>query len=160
VEEFKEIPLTGKKGAGLITKVSPEDYEWLSQYKISLSHGYGFAARKIDGVYRSFFVHRAILNAPKGKQVDHINHDLLDNRRENLRLVSQQQNQWNMRTSTGRSKYKGVIWNKQKNRWMGLITLDGKTKYLGLFHDEWEAAQAYNKAAKELFGEYAYVNQR
>lgn len=56
------------------------------------------------------------------------------------------------------SKYKGVSWVKNINKWMARITLNGKTKCLGCFETEEEAALAYNKAASEIFGEHAYLN--
>jgi len=105
--------------------------------------------------------------------IDHINNNPLDNQRHNLRQCSYSENNRNrkpVRTSwTGKakaSKYKGVVRRHSRNKWEARITIpnqvykDGsnKIKYLGNYASEYEAAQAYNKAAKELFGEYAYLN--
>jgi len=103
---------------------------------------------------------RLILDAPKGLQVDHINGNIFDNRRSNLRIVSNQQNQWNSRKrKRTSSKYKGVCLNKAAGKWVSAIYKDRKYFYLGFFVSEDEAALAYNKAAKEMFGEYASLNE-
>jgi hypothetical protein len=59
----------------------------------------------------------------------------------------------------GTSKYKGVYWDKNNKKWMSRIKINKKTKYLGRFKSEKEAAEVYNKAAVELFGEFAYLNK-
>lgn len=111
--------------------------------------------------------HRLILDCPEGMEVDHINHDGLDNRRENLRICTRQQNSFNTKPIVNRtSKYKGVWWRKERLRWVAGIYLPiteenrkRVRKMVGSFKCEIEAAKAYNKAAKELFGEYAYLNE-
>ena len=59
----------------------------------------------------------------------------------------------------GASKHKGVVWHKNKKKWMAQIQLNGKQTYLGYFINEIDAAKTYNEAATELFGEFAYLNQ-
>jgi hypothetical protein len=87
---------------------------------------------------------------PKIK-VDHINHNGLDNRRENLRLCTQQQNNLNVRKrSNTSSKFKGVYWYKQRQKWAVYCCIDGKGKHLGLFTSELEAAVAYDNFVKTL----------
>jgi len=61
---------------------------------------------------------------------------------------------WTQKTS----KYKGVYWNKHKNKYMSRITLNGKLMFIGYFNNETLAAQAYDEKAKELHGEYARLN--
>lgn len=87
---------------------------------------------------------------------DHVNHDGLDNRRENLRPASQQQNMWNRRSFHGQSRYKGVI--RRRGRWAAQIKRSGQYFYLGLFDSEEAAAQAYDSAARDLFGVFATLN--
>ena len=116
----------------------------------------GYVYRVTGGKY--IFMHRLIMNAPPGKVVDHFNANRQDNRRANLRLCSQAQNIRGRRKFRGTSQFKGVSWNKRIRKWVASIFCDGKYIWLGHFGDEVEAARAYDKAARELFGEYARLN--
>lgn len=101
--------------------------------------------------------HRLILNAKLPLQVDHINGNGLDNRKNNLRMVTSQQNNFNRKPIN--SKYKGVAFHKSCNSWEAKICLNQKRIYIGMFKTDKEAAQAYNLKAIELFGEFAYLNK-
>ena len=93
--------------------------------------------------------------------VDHINHDKLDNRRENLRLCTHAENMQNVPNySRGKSKYKGVSFDDRKRvkKWRALIVFEKKQIYLGMHLTEEDAAIAYNEKATELFGEFACLN--
>ena len=95
----------------------------------------------------------------KEKIVDHINRNKLDNRKENLRIVTPSQNSQNkVGRTTGSSKFKGVYKHKHRSSWSAYITLNQKRMRLGTFHDEIEAAKAYNQKAAELFGDYCLLN--
>ena len=97
--------------------------------------------------------HRGIW--PKG-HIDHINNIRDDNRIENLREATIQQNQFNKKSVSGSSsKYKGVCWDKKRKKWRANATLDGKIKTLGRFNCEHEAAESYRKATEHLHKEYA-----
>lgn len=113
-----------------------------------------YASRSVGGTTQ--YLHRALTGY---SMVDHINHDTLDNRQTNLREVTPQQNQWNKRPMRGSSsKYKGVGWRSDKNKWDAQIRTNGKRRFLGYYEVEEQAAVAYDKAASELFGEFAWLN--
>lgn len=96
---------------------------------------------------------------PKDFEVDHIDRNSLNDKIENLRLVTRTNNVRNrgkMRKNPS-SKYIGVCWNKSHKKWVARIG-GYKRVYLGSFKDEKEAALAYDKAVKELHGEFAVLN--
>lgn len=107
---------------------------------------------------KNFKMHNLLLNPEEGKVIDHINRDPSDNRRNNLRICNQQQNVFNTRGKNHTSVYKGVSWQKSRNKWFAVIGINGKTYNLGRYNNEIDAAKAYNKKAIELFGEFAYLN--
>lgn len=97
-------------------------------------------------------MHRFIMDCPKGMVVDHINGNPMDNRCSNLRICTQAQNSLNNRGPkfSSKSGHKGVYWHKAAQKWCAEVVLDGKKYYLGLFKKKLDAAEAYNKKAKEL----------
>lgn len=144
---------------GQVALIDNEDYDLVRQYKwYVFKHRNTYYAASKNKELKTVRMHRLIINAPYGKQVDHINGNGLDNRKENLRLVDNNQNQWNRHNISGKSKYKGVHWNKANKKWHSQIRVYGKRLHLGYFKDEIEAARAYDKAAKDNFGEYAKLN--
>jgi len=105
-------------------------------------------------------MHRFLMQPPPGMQIDHINGDGLDNRRCNLRLATNTQNRRNGKAhSDGTSRFKGVCWDKFRGRWRADITFENRSIHLGRFHSETDAAIAYDAAARDLFGEFARLNQ-
>lgn len=104
----------------------------------------------IKGKQEVHLLHRWLLDNPKGLVIDHINHNTLDNTRENLRIVTQGQNNQNKKGAAKNSKsgVRGVHWNKQANKWHAQVGLNNKIIYLGLFDDLKEAEQAVIKARK------------
>lgn len=139
--------------------VSDRDYQKISQYKwyaIRSVKDIFYPATKIEG--KNIRMHRFLLE-PKDKEiVDHINGNTLDNRRSNLRICSQQQNNFNQKPF-GRSKYKGVSWQKHAKKWKAQIQFNRKRKSIGYFDKAENAAKAYNLWADKLFGEFAYLNR-
>jgi len=104
----------------------------------------------------SIYLHRLITNVPQNMEVDHINHDKLDNRRANLRICTRSQNLCNrVLSKRNTSGYKGVSWNKDEEKWQANITKNYKSRTIGLYNTLEEAYAAYCKAAKELHGEFA-----
>lgn len=152
-----EIQLT----RGAYALVDDEDKKRLAQYHYYLN-GHGYAERSIKGTrHQTAYLHHDILGVPpKGMVVDHINRNPLDNRRCNLRFASRTQNRINSRPQrNGTSKYKGVSYHRQLEKWRSCITVDGKTMSLGCYHSEQEAAEAYNRAAIQFYGDYAVLNK-
>jgi hypothetical protein len=124
-------------------------------------HKQGYAVGYVPSSFRGakdwhlVLMHQLIL--PGCPKVDHWDGDRLNNRRKNLRTADNFQHARNVsvRTTPGKtSKYKGVCWHKQLQRWWARIA--GKS--LGTFESEIEAAQAYNNAATRDFGEFAKLN--
>lgn len=105
---------------------------------------------------------RFILGVRDSRLVDHKNRDTLDNRRTNLRVATNAQNMGNQvrRRANKLSRFKGVsrIERLKANPWTAQIRTDGKLKHLGCFPEEEAAARAYDRAAKEVFGEFAALN--
>jgi hypothetical protein len=103
--------------------------------------------------------HRVILNASEGAVVDHINRNTLDNRRENLRLVSRATNALNAsKRVNALGKYKGVHYASKLKKFIAQIQFEKVKTHIGVFDDEISAAKAYDTKAKELFKDYAVLN--
>lgn len=151
---------------GMVAIVDDDDYEELSKYKWHiLDNKSGYAARnslphETFGPRRHhILMHRAVNKTPDGMHTDHINGNKLDNRKENLRTVTQNENAKNRKKNAkGTSKYKGVYWHKQHRKWYAQISVNKKTVFLGLFRDEHSAHEAYEQAALRLFGQYKREN--
>lgn len=104
---------------------------------------------------RTVRMHRAIMDAPDGLEVDHRDGDGLNNRRGNLRLATKSQNQCNARSrKNSSSNLKGVTWHKASGRWQSRIKLGAKERYLGLYDTPDAAHAAYAQASTELHGEF------
>jgi len=145
---------------GEVTKVDDEDYEYLNQWKWGFEGRYVYRREYKEGKYKKIYLHRFLMNTPKGLDTDHINGDKMDNRRSNLRIATRSQNNMNQKPQTRvtSSKYKGVWIDKRNGKWVAAIKIDRKAKHLGTFATEQDAAIAYNLAAQELFGDYARTN--
>ena len=148
---------------GQTTLIDDEDYPLLTRYKWHLTANGAVQGSIPTGRRGSkhILMHRMIMNAPPNVQVDHKNGDRLDNRKENLRLCNNAENNRNvgLRKKKGRtSPYKGVSWCKNTNKWRAGITLNYRWIHLGRFIDPKEAALAYDNAAMLYFGEFSRTN--
>jgi hypothetical protein len=159
-----QIPVSG----GHVVLVDEADYELLKKY-VWVAHRpknrrtlYAVSNNsvRVDGRRKSAAIrmHRLIIGDSYGL-IDHANGNDLDNRRCNLRPATESQNQANRRKAKGKSSiYKGVCWSKNEKKWIASIFANRKGRRLNLFKDEREAALAYDKAAREAWGEYAKTN--
>lgn len=161
---MKEIKLT----QGQVALVDDDDFERASAFKWfvqKVSYGFYAVRHKVTVEHGSYmyYLHYFILGRDQkqrnGLEIDHINGNPLDNRKENLRVCTVRQNRCNRRKLEGSaSRYKGVFYDKTRGKWSASIRTAGITYNLGRFYDEVEAAKAYDRAAKEMFGAFARLN--
>jgi len=171
---MKEIKLNH----GYVALVDDEDFDFLNQFKWRVRLGRKneslYAIRwgdKDNGKKPLLRMHRVVMNLfDKNLQIDHIDHNGLNNQKGNLRVCTNAENQRNRKPNkNGTSKYKGVCFYVSKvkgkngkiyewSRWLSDITINRKSIRIGYFNTEESAAKAYDKAAKKHFGEFANLN--
>ena len=141
------IPLT----QGRETLVDAEDVEFLKQFNWYFDPDQrktdtGYAAVKTTNICR---MHRVLTKCPDGYMVDHVNGNSLDNRKSNLRIVTNRENQQNRKTHRS-GRMLGCCYHKSPKKWRARILVNGHSKHLGYFKTEHEAHQAYLEAYNEL----------
>jgi hypothetical protein len=159
---MKEISLSQNK----VALVDDEDYDFLSQWKWQVTEGKTgkFYAVRMQCIPKSeirkrIFMHRLIMKAPDNIDVDHKKGNGLNNQKENLRLATKSQNAANRKKpKNNTSGFKGVSWDRARNKWLACIRFNYKNIHLGRFIDRIDAVKSYDKKAKELFGEFAQTN--
>jgi len=137
--------------------VDDADYDWLAQWRWSDSHGYAMRVVTKDKVRTVIWLHRLImgLESDDPREVDHMNGDTYDCRRQNLRICDHLTNGQNRREpympglKRGSSPYRGVSWNKRHGKWVVQVRWDGKNRWLGYFESELEAAEVARRARLE-----------
>lgn len=125
--------------------VDPVDYERLAAQRWRLhSRGYAISHKPNAPRGSTVYMHRAVLSLDTGcgVEIDHINRNLLDNRRANLRIATRAQNQQNVRAIGGTSRHRGVAWDRNKKRWRAHAQLNGRHVHVGYFKDEERAGEA------------------
>lgn len=149
-EDYAEIVLYNKKCEEIARAIIDLEYvDSVKKYKWYLSHGYA----RNDEVG---FLHRYIINPPDELVIDHINRNPLDNRCDNLRICTQQENQFNHSIHCNNtSGTTGIYLRESTNKWIAQIHINGGTKYLGVYNTKEEAAEARRQAEIEYFGEFA-----
>ena len=140
---------------GQFVLVDAADYEWLRKYKWSPRGSGRYAARRENG--KTIYMHREIMNAPEGMVVDHIDGNGLNNRRRNLRVCTQGENGCNSRPRRNRSGFRGVL-ERENGKYGVIVKFKGKTYWGGVYDDPVEAAKARDKLARQLHGQYAWLN--
>lgn len=159
---MKVIVLKSKIYGDKVAIVDDEDYDEVMKYKWFINNprkkNNFYASRRINKKYIS--MHRFIMGvSDKSVQVDHIDRNGLNNQKKNLRLCNNQENHCNIISRGGSSKYKGVSYDKNRNKWSAEITNNFKKFHLGRFDDEVSAAIAYNKAAIIYHKDFARLNK-
>lgn len=158
---MKSIPLGHKTIKGMVAAVSDSDYERLSRLRWRLQYGgrpgLYYARASVEG--RVVFMHRLILGARQGQEVDHEDRDGLNNCRENLRLAAHADNMRNRGIQKNNtSGFKGVCWRKKSRDWHAKIKVNGRWVHVGTFKSAVVAAKAYDEKAVEFYGEFARPN--
>lgn len=156
----KEIPLS----QGYVAIVDEADYARVSPHKWSASvmGNQVYAVRGTSKKFpprRTILLHRFLLDAPVGVLVDHRDGNGLNCQRSNLRLCSKSENMRNRKhPKQNTSGYKGVCWDKRRQKWMARIVVDQRGKHIGRYDSLIEAARAYDEAANKFHGEFALLN--
>jgi len=170
--ETKELIIESKKHGRFVVLYDADDEEIIAAHKWYVSDCKPYGKIYINTVMphpddskrkKTTKLHRLIINAPKGMHADHINGNTLDNRKENLRLCTCAQNQWNRGPNkNNKSGFKGVSTRARfagkSKPWKAAIMVNRKTIQIGFYATPEEAARAYDIKAKELHGEFAYLN--
>jgi len=154
--------LTGQTRSDAIRKekimVDDSDFEELNKYNWQLSN-FNAVVRHVKGE-KQVQLHRMVMKAPLGIEIDHIDGNRLNNQKSNLRFATSSQNKMNRGPrKDNHSGYKGVSWHKQINKWTSRIQIGNTYKHLGLFENIIEAVKAYNNAALKFHGEFAWLNK-
>lgn len=153
-----EITLT----RGLVALVDEDDMEMVGAQRWYARPPSGrnkrwYAYRREGG--RMVYLHRAVLGAQRGSEVDHINGDGLDCRRANLRVATRSQNEANKpKAGATSSRYKGVTFARKAGQWRASLMVNKRRRHLGYFDDEAAAARAYDAAALSTWGPFARLN--
>lgn len=166
-EKIRLIPLSGKKGKGLFTKVSEHRYEYLNKFNWSFAgkkprvtrSSTSVEAKANSGKFYLISMHREIMGFPE-LQVDHIDGDVLNNTDSNLRLATAAQNSYNKHKfkENKLSEFVGVTKGKKSNKWTASIGYKGESINLGNYATEKEAALVRDGAAIALHGDFAVLN--
>lgn len=154
------LTINSKKHGIKEVLIDDEDFEKVNQYKWSISKikNKFYIARSENR--KIVLLHRFIMDAPNGMLVDHIDGNVQNNKKSNLRICTAKQNTKNSVKTKSKttSFYKGVHFDKERNKYQAQIKVDYKNIHLGRFETEDQAAIAYNIAALKYHGEYANLN--
>lgn len=136
-------------------KVRSVYYRWRVHYDPKLGNYYVVSHGMKKGEMKPVRLSRLVMNCPDGLVVDHINHNTLDNRKANLRVVPQQINLLNKKGAYKNSKtgVRGVYWHKATGKWYAQVHRNSKKVYYQLFDRFEDACKAAEEARKKIFKE-------
>lgn len=157
-KEYAKVYINSKKYGLKTMLLDLDDFERIHKITGDLSIYLSTYPTNTYAVYeknnRSNSIHREIMNTPKGMHTDHINGNGLDNRKRNLRVVTRVVNNQNRKLSKNNlSKTNGVFWNKLAKKWNVEISVEGKSKYIGVF-DTLQDAIKVRKLIEYFYWEY------
>jgi hypothetical protein len=147
-ETYRTLPVRNRQGEVIAAAlVDAEDFDWASKYPWHIHRKEGRYARTVvreDESRRHVFLHRAVLGFRHrdNRRIDHINGDRLDCRKANLRLASVAQNAQNQGSRGGSSRFRGVTWDRSRQKWLAQAVVAGERHHLGRFDSELGAAAA------------------
>lgn len=160
-KKYNKYDLNGTYGIGFTSNTNKEFYFDLEDYDLIKDYTWSECIRK-DG-YRTLLSRD--INTKKlilfhqiigCKNYDHINRNTLDNRKENLRMCTHQENSRNRsKQKNNTSGFIGIYWNKSKKKWTSQIHINKKVKFLGIFEDKEEAIKVRLQAEADYYGEFA-----
>jgi hypothetical protein len=138
--------------------IDNEDWKEVKKHKWSINNPSKRA--KYVRSSKHILLHRYIMNASKDKEVDHINGNPLDNRKQNLRICNKNENSKNRKVNINSSSgYRGVYWDMESNKWAVAISFNKKRIKIGRFKRKTDAALIYNEVALKYHGEFARLNE-
>ena len=155
-DDYAEIVLYDRNNQEVARAIiDTEDIDKVKRYKWSTDNK-GYVINNTNKI----FLHRLVMDCPNELLVDHIFHNVLDNRKHNLRICSNSDNLKNQRRYKNNSSgHIGICWIKQERRYQVRIKHDGKSKYLGKYKTLEEAIAARRVAEEKYFGEFAYKEE-
>lgn len=159
---MKEIQLRGREGKDKVALVDAEYFNIVNKYRWYLKHGYAYTSvyikgsKKGDKRSKCFTMHRLLMGLPD-YQVDHINRNRLDNRKNNLRLATHSQNCQNSIRKKSKTGYIGVR-QESNNVYVARVWVNNEQRIIGYYRTAIEAAYARDQAAIGLHGEFAVLN--
>jgi hypothetical protein len=158
------VPLQGKKARGRVALVDDQFYELAMSVRLHVAERVRdgrvimgpYARTTLPGSGKTVYLHTLITGWP---MVDHRDHDGLNCQLHNLRETTPPLNSANRLETPGHtSRYKGVSWVPRSRPWKAEIRTGGRAIYLGIYWDEAEAARAYDRKAREIWGPFACLN--
>lgn len=151
MQHYSSIKINLTKGKQAI--IDEDLFELVNSYKWCYSNsGYAMRGYREGNKVKTLLMHHLIIGIPlKGYEVDHINRNKLDNRKENLRVIPHSQNMKNQSKRKSKSGYTGVWLHKNTGKYEARITVDYKTIYLGVYNTAEEASEIYNQARQKYF---------
>lgn len=144
-----------------LKKLQDFGYTWNAKYSTSTKSYYATTTIKTDGKKKTYLMHRFITDCPDDMHVDHRNHNTLDNRSSQLRIVTRNQNMQNTKSSRANnysSGYRGVSWDKQCSKWLAYLTVNKKRMFLG-HYESVEGAKSVVESARSKLMHYSIESE-